>query len=134
VQVHMARARVAVQKRAYRDSERYAEAQRHILRQVQASVKLGKVGQQALAREKLASLQADVRTILAFADLHAAYAAYATARGDDPQVNDRKPQIARRAPATKIDSSRFLISGDCDAASDQHNTCINNPIVPIPSL
>jgi outer membrane protein TolC len=127
VQLHMARARIAVQKRAYRDAERYAGAQRHILQQVRATVKLGKVGQQALAREKLASLQADVRAILAFADLHAAYAAYATARGDDPQ-----PAVA--LSLRKIDASRFLISADCDAASGHRNGCIENPVVPAPSL
>jgi outer membrane protein TolC len=134
VQVHMARARVAVQTRAYRDAERYAEAQRHLLRQVQASVKLGKVGQQALAREKLGSLQADVRTILAFADLHAAYAAYASARGDDPLIHDKKLQTAGHSPAAKVESNHFLISGDCDAISDQRSTCVDNPIVPAPSL
>jgi outer membrane protein TolC len=133
VQVHMARARVAVQKRAYRDAERYAEAQRHLLRQVQASVKLGKVGQQAMTREKLSSLQADVRAILAFADLHAAYAAYATARGDDPQASDPQLLVAHNATA-RIESSRFLISGDCDAAIPHRSSCIENQIVPAPAL
>jgi outer membrane protein TolC len=130
VQVHMARARVAVQKRSYRDAERYAEAQRHILQQVRASVKLGKVGQQALAREKLASLQAEVRSILAFADLHAAYAAYATARGDDPQPISR----ARGIMAAKIDANRFLAAGTCDLATQPRNACTENLIVPVPSL
>jgi outer membrane protein TolC len=130
VQVHVARARVAVQKRSYRDAERYAEAQRHILQQVRASVKLGKVGQQALAREKLASLQAEVRSILAFADLHAAYAAYATARGDDPQTIDRP----RNPLVAKVEANRFLIASDCAPTSLSRNVCSDNQIVPVPSL
>jgi outer membrane protein TolC len=127
VQVHMARARVAVQKRAYRDAERYAEAQRHILQQVRASVKLGKVGQQALTREKMASLQAEVRAILAFADLHAAYAAYSTARGDEPLANER-------SVVTKIETSNVLVAAQCDAATDNRQACIDTPVPPVPSL
>jgi outer membrane protein TolC len=127
VQVHMARARIAVQKRAFRDAERYAEAQRHILQQVRATVKLGKVGQQALAREKLASLQAEVRAILAFADLHAAYAAYATARGDDPL-------LAESLSTRYIDARRFVVASDCDVASPHRHACIETTIAPAPSL
>jgi outer membrane protein TolC len=130
VQVHMARARVAVQKRSHRDAERYAEAQRHILQQVRASVKLGKVGQQALAREKLSSLLADVRAVLAFADLHAAYAAYATARGDDALQPDQQAPKPSVPAAVKVDASRFLVAGDCQ----QHTTCVDHPITPVPSL
>jgi outer membrane protein TolC len=100
VQVHMARARIVTQRRAYRDAERFAQAQRQLLNQVQVAVRLGKVGQQALTREKLASLQANVRAILAFADLHAAYAMYATARGDDPSQLLSSPALSPCAAAT----------------------------------
>ncbi len=84
MQVHVARARMAVQMRAYRDAGRFAEVQRQLLYQVRTSVELNKVGRQALAREKLATLLAEIRAIVAFAELHAAFAAYATARGDAP--------------------------------------------------
>ena len=55
------------------------------------AVKLGKIGRQALTREKLSTLAAEIRTILAFADLNAAAAAYATSKGevllaDDPEA------------------------------------------------
>ena len=82
MQVHVARARMAIQMRSYRDAERFAEVQRRLLYQVRASVELNKIGRQALAREKLATALAEIRALIAFADLHAAFAAYATARGD----------------------------------------------------
>ena len=84
MQVHVARARMAVQMRSYRDAERFAWVQRQLLHQVRTSVDLDKVGRQALAREKLATLLAEIRAIVAFADLHAAFAAYDTAMGARP--------------------------------------------------
>ncbi|MEQ1828897.1 MAG: hypothetical protein ABL921_23235 [Pirellula sp.] len=96
LQVHVARARMAVQTRAYRDAERFAEIQRQLLHQVRTSVALDKIGRQALAREKLAMVLAEIRAIVAFADLHAAFAAYDSAKGDalvepDIVVADRFP-------------------------------------------
>lgn len=84
MQVHVARARIEVQMRAFRDAERFADVQRQLYRQVRAAVQAGKVGRQALVREKLATLLTQVRMLVAFADLDSAFAAYATARGDDP--------------------------------------------------
>lgn len=113
MQLHVARARIAVQQRSYRDAETYAKAQRELMQQVEASVTIGKVGQQALAREKLATLLADARVIVAFADLHAAYAAYATARGDD---------LAADAPLAVSgfadwNVATFLTPGACNVVS-----------------
>lgn len=85
MQVHVARARLAVQIQAYADAQRFASAQKRLLDQVIASVKTGKVGQQAIVREKLASLLAEIRAYIAYADVQSAIAAYATARGDDAQ-------------------------------------------------
>lgn len=82
MQVHVSRARVAVQLRAYRDAVRFARAQRQLLDQVRISVRVGRASQQALLREKLAMLLAEVREIVAFADVQAAWAAYRSARGD----------------------------------------------------
>lgn len=96
MQVHVARARIAVQTRAYRDAERFAEIQRQLLHQVRTSVALNKIGRQALAREKLAMLLAEIRAIVAFAELHAAFAAYASAKGD--ALDEVETAIADRFP------------------------------------
>jgi outer membrane protein TolC len=82
MQVHVARARMAVHKRAHGDAVHFGEVQQQLLRQVRTSVRLGRVARQALAREKIATLLAEIRAIVAFADLHAAFAAYATAMGN----------------------------------------------------
>ena len=84
MQVHIARARLAVQTGVYRNAERFAAVQRKILHQVETSVMLGKVAQQTLTREEQAMLLSEVRAILAFADLYAAWAAYGSARGNEP--------------------------------------------------
>lgn len=112
MQVHVARARIAVQARAYRDAETYAKAQRGLLHLVDASVTAGKVGHQALAREKLATMLAEARVIVAFADLHAAYAAYATARGDDLSA-DAQPVVG----FARWDAATFILSDGCGVAS-----------------
>jgi outer membrane protein TolC len=88
MQIHIARARIALQMQAYRDAERFADVQRKLLGQVRATVVLNKIGRQALVREKLATLLAESRAMVAFADLHAAFAAYATAKGD-PLIPER---------------------------------------------
>lgn len=85
MQVHVARARLAVQMRSYKDAAHFAEAQQQLLSQTRSAVKTGKAGQQVLVREKLAMLLAEVRSIVSFADLHAAYGAYGTAKGDVSQ-------------------------------------------------
>lgn len=82
MQVHVARARLWIQDRAYRDARRFADIQRSLMQQVRASVAAGKTGPHAIAREKLATLLAEARAIIAYADVEAARAAYATARGD----------------------------------------------------
>ena len=82
MQLHVARARVAIQLRGYRDAEHLAQTQRQLLRQVQNTVKVGKASEQVLAQEKAAVLLAGTREILAFGDLQAALASYEAARGD----------------------------------------------------
>jgi hypothetical protein len=82
MQVHVARARLAVQTRSYRDAKQFADAQRQLLQQVRTAVAVGRSGKQGIVREKLATLLAETRATLAFADVEAARAAYATARGD----------------------------------------------------
>lgn len=99
MQVHVARARVAVELQNYRDAERFARVQRDLLHQVKTAVELEKSGRQALVREKLATLLADIRAIDTFANLHAAFAAYHAARGDDPLAATKGPahQLIRSA-------------------------------------
>jgi outer membrane protein, multidrug efflux system len=97
MQVHVARARLAVRQRAYRDAKRFSDTQRQLLQQVRTSVSVGKVGRQALVREKLAALLADVRAIVAFADLESARAAYTAAKGDPLEVPDLPAVVQARA-------------------------------------
>lgn len=101
MQVHLARARVAVHIRTYRDADQFAVNQRKILDQVRMSVKAGKTAQQALATESIAALLAEVRAILAFGDLHAALAAYETSTGDaaPPRSLDTPWQLATHVEA-----------------------------------
>ena len=84
MQVHVGRARVAVHNKAYRDAERFAAMQRQLSSQVRATVEVGRTGSQALTRERLATLLAEVRSIVAFADLDSAAMGYAVAKGEEP--------------------------------------------------
>ena len=87
--------------------------------QVRATVVLDKVGRQVLIREKLATLLAEVRAIVAFADLHAAFAAYASARGDTgvPNVADQSRTQAV-APDTSAESKKT--SEQCTVPTFEH--------------
>lgn len=82
MQVHVARAKVGVQMRSYRDAQQFADNQRQILRQIRNSVRAGKLGEQLLAQEEVSALLAEVRAILAFGELHGAIAAYESALGE----------------------------------------------------
>ncbi len=83
MQVHTARAKVAVNEHAYRLVAQSAEVQHRLLRHTRGAVKAGKLGKQRLVREKLETVLADVRVILALADYQSALAGYASTRGDD---------------------------------------------------
>jgi outer membrane protein TolC len=84
MQVHVARARLAVEFAVYRDAEDFASNQLVLLRQVKNSVLAGKLPEQMVAREELSALLAQVRAIVAYGDLEAAYAAYHSALGEAP--------------------------------------------------
>lgn len=81
MQVLVARARLDVHTKTSRDAHRMASVQRDLVDQAQAAFKAGRIGEQVLVRERLALLLAETRDILAFAELHAAAAAYDTAVG-----------------------------------------------------
>lgn len=84
MQVHVARARLAVEHAVYRDAEDYARNQAVLLQQVKNSVRAGKLPEQMIAREQLSTLLAQVRAIVAYGELEAAYAAYHSALGMAP--------------------------------------------------
>lgn len=111
MQVHVARARLAVQQQAHSDSERSATTQRQLLAQVQASVKSGKTGRQALTREKMETLLAEVRADLAFADLQGTLAGYATAIGELPNPAFEPSSPVLVPPAMVVTNQRPNLSG-----------------------
>ena len=82
MQVHVARAKVAVQLRAFRNAKEYAVSQRELLRQVKSAVSAGRLASQQLTREEASTLLAELRATIAFGDLHAALAAYESATGE----------------------------------------------------
>lgn len=84
MQVHVARAHLSVQWKAHDDANRFARSQRVLLRLVTAAVRAGRVAPDTIVREKLATLLAETRATIAFAELQAAAAAYATAKGEAP--------------------------------------------------
>lgn len=83
-QVHVARWRLAAQLSLYNDAEEFHRSQRALLRQVRNSILAGRLPEQMAAREELATLLAEVRAILAFGDLNAAFADYLAAIGAVP--------------------------------------------------
>lgn len=84
MQVHVARARLAVEHAVYRDAEDFARNQATLLQQVKNQVLAGKLPEQMVAREELSTLLAQVRAIVAYGELEAAYAAYRSALGMAP--------------------------------------------------
>lgn len=84
MQVHVARARLAVEHAVYRDAEDYARNQAILLQQVKNSVLAGKLPEQMIAREQLSTLLAQIRAIVAYGELEAAFAAYHSALGMAP--------------------------------------------------
>lgn len=82
MQVHVARARIGVELRAYRDAEEFAKAQKQLQRQTFSAFKAGRIGEQVLAQDDAAALLAEIRAILAFGELHAALAAYEVSLGE----------------------------------------------------
>ena len=104
MQVHVARAKHALARRAYRDASRYAVVQKAFLRQVGLAVDAGRTGRQALVKEQLATLLAEVRAVLAFGEVEAAIAALLSARGDEPwlqqmPLNPPVPSVNDRVAA-----------------------------------
>ena len=83
MQVYVARAQIEAQRKAFRDTVVFAAIQNKMLKQVKAAAAVGTVAPQALVKEQLATLLADVRARLAQADLEGAEAAYAASISRD---------------------------------------------------
>jgi hypothetical protein len=83
-QVHVARWRLAAQLSLYKDAEEFHRSQKALLQQVRNSIRAGRLPEQMAAREELATLLAEVRAILAFGDVNAAYGDYLAAIGVIP--------------------------------------------------
>jgi hypothetical protein len=84
LQVYASRARLMAQFSTYRDADELYRNHRALRKQVQDSIRAGRMPEQAATREELATLLAEVRAILAFGDLDAAYGAYEAAIGQIP--------------------------------------------------
>jgi outer membrane protein TolC len=111
LQVHVARARMTVERRAHRDAARFAAVQRQLYRQVRAGVEVGRLGAQAQTREKLALLLAEVRETLSYAELQAAAAAHASSRGDELGAPKGGAAVAT-APSARRMPARIAEAGE----------------------
>lgn len=80
-QVHVSRWRLEAQLSLYKDADEFHRSQRALLQQVRSSIRAGRLSEQMAAREELATLLAEVRAILAFGDVHAAYGDYLASMG-----------------------------------------------------
>lgn len=83
-QVHVSRARYAHADRELRTHADYLNVQNDILAQVRAQAATDKAGEQALIREEMNALLAEVRFDLAHAQLQSAFAGVYSALGLDP--------------------------------------------------
>jgi outer membrane protein TolC len=86
-QVHVSRARYAHADRELRTHADYLNVQNDILAQVRAQAATDKAGEQALIREEMNALLAEVRFDLAHAQLQSAFAGVYSALGLDPIDN-----------------------------------------------
>lgn len=83
MQAHVSCAQHRLLRRVYDDAETYLKVQRQIERQSKISVGLGQSSKQALTREKLSTLLAEVRATLAYADYQNARGLYLSTLGID---------------------------------------------------
>lgn len=83
MQVHISSAQYAIARQALRDSERLLSVQRQLERHESAAADVGRASGQALAKERIATVLADARRGLAYADLESAYGTYLISLGAD---------------------------------------------------
>jgi outer membrane protein TolC len=83
MQAYVSSAQHGLLRRVYEDSETYLKVQKQIERQTKISVNLGQNSKQALTRERLSTLLAEVRAVLAYADYQNARGLYLSTLGID---------------------------------------------------
>jgi outer membrane protein TolC len=83
MQAYVSSAQHGLLKRVHDDSETYLKVQKQIERQSKVSVELGQSSKQALTRERLSTLLAETRDVLAYADYQNALGLYLSTLGID---------------------------------------------------
>ena len=83
-QIHVSRARIAIIQRELDTAKDYFSTQRQLLHHIRAEFNADRVSEQTLLREELNEAVAEIRKLLAEANLQSARAALATAIGIDP--------------------------------------------------
>ncbi|MGH8489368.1 MAG: TolC family protein [Gammaproteobacteria bacterium] len=83
-QVNVSLAQYGHAQNEYQTASEYQAIQQGIIRQVHAGVKVNRVSQQALIREEMNTLVAELRYDIAYADLENSYAGVYAAVGQDP--------------------------------------------------
>ena len=83
MQVHISSVQFSMQQQALRDSERLLRVQRQLEHHEAASALVGQASGQSLTREKIATVLAEARRSLAYADVQSAYGTYLTSLGVD---------------------------------------------------
>jgi outer membrane protein TolC len=83
MQVHISSAQYGIARQSLRDSERLLSVQKQLERHEGAAAAVGQASEQALAKERIATVLAEARRGLAYADLESAYGTYLTSLGAD---------------------------------------------------
>ena len=82
-QVYVARARYTHNITSYQNAVRYTNVQKQIVGQTHVATRLGRMGEQSLVRERMATILAEAKQDMAYADLQNAYAGLLTSIGLD---------------------------------------------------
>ncbi len=118
-QCYVSRDQLSRQRQVYRDARRFWQVQKKLQRQVKVATKLGQSPAQSLTRENVSLLLAEVRMMLAYADLEHAVGTYQMTIGADTAEvmpfeavgagegdgRVRTRAVAAVAPGTKQESS-----------------------------
>jgi outer membrane protein TolC len=83
MQVHISSAQYGIARQSLHDSERLLSVQKQLERHESAAAAVGQASAQALAKERIATVLADARRGLAYADLESAYGTYLISLGAD---------------------------------------------------
>lgn len=98
MQTYISRAQCGMLRVVSKDADTYYNVQQQIERQAKIAAGLGQGSKQALTRERLSTLLAQIRSLLAYADLQNAHGIYQSTLGIDPVDVD----FVRNATAVDI--------------------------------